>query len=167
MTRPWLYRITRIVGEVSWWVFVVAVLLGEATAAGPMTSSLVDRQGCVPGDSVQRLCLSTANSPDTLASHAMDPYVTAALALVVLAALIEAVVAGRLVPGLVTVAAPILAAVMIIDTLHRNWWWQGGFAAAKTLAIIVAAIAIREVWAHVLAPGVTARDTDTSTSPEA
>lgn len=91
---------------------------------------------------------------------------TAALGLVVLAALTEAVVAGRLVPGLVTVAAPILAAVMIINTLHRNWWWQDGLAAAKSLSIIVTAIAIREVWARFLAPGIETRGSDTSTAPE-
>lgn len=136
-------------------MFVVAVLLGEATAALPVVSVLPTRDEYATADgSPLEVSTSVAVGMEAVPAGVMVSYAMAALGLVVLATVIEAVLVGRLVLGLITVAAPILAALLIIDTLNRIQWWVSAIAAGQTLALIAIGLAIREVWARFLAPGI-------------
>ncbi|MGW2660796.1 hypothetical protein ACWCW7_07500 [Nocardia tengchongensis] len=153
MTRLGLFQIARVVGQVAWWVFIAAVLLATATAAEPVNPSPADTSDCGTSESVViASCVYVVVPRQSWASYAMTPYATAAFVLVLLVAVTEAVVAGRMVPGLITIAAPVASALIILNTLTRTRWWYGTPDAAQTAALIVIAIAIREVWVHHFAP---------------
>ncbi|MFB7718775.1 hypothetical protein [Nocardia sp. NPDC056100] len=152
MTRGRLFRIARITGHLGWWTFVVAVLLGTAMSAA--ADIPIGRKECSPGDSVLRVCLSVTESAGPPGAGAMAGYATVALGVVVVAAIIEAVVVGERVAGVVTVTVPIVAAALMIKVLNGTGWWSDSSGSVRTVAIVVAAIAAREVWAFGFAPGI-------------
>ncbi|MGW2660795.1 hypothetical protein ACWCW7_07495 [Nocardia tengchongensis] len=154
MTRLDYYRIARATSHIAWWTFVTTVLLvGATAAAGPVTSTARDHFDCGPRPPARMtVCLWAVSRGDYFGLSAMLPVATTAFVLLLLAAITEALIIGRLVPGLITTATPILAALIIITTLKRIDWWSDAATSARALTFIVAAIAIREVWANRLAP---------------
>ncbi|MGW2660793.1 hypothetical protein ACWCW7_07485 [Nocardia tengchongensis] len=159
--------IARGAGQIAWWVFLIALLLAQATAAaGPATSPTVEPFDCDRGESVYTICVTTVRHGESWASDVMTPYGRAAFILVLLAAVAEAVAVGRLVPGLITIAVPIVSALIILNTLTRTKWWYDTPDTAQTVALIVVAIAIREVWTHILAPRITNRDIEPPAAPQ-
>ncbi|MGK9269571.1 hypothetical protein KXR83_01085 [Williamsia muralis] len=74
-----------------------------------------------------------------------------AFAVVIIAAVIEAITSRQLVPGIVTVAAPcvafgllLLATPGVLDSVR--------FGTMQTLGVVLVAVAVREVWARGFAP---------------
>ncbi|MGV0773210.1 hypothetical protein [Mycobacterium syngnathidarum] len=169
--RPLTARISRITGHVSWWVFVVARLMSELglTVGGGMPRRYAD----FTGDSLFGSGLGhddygwTAYTPltDRPPSAPADPFFTAnliaavaviALAVTVVAALVEAVVERRWLVGAGTVLAPILGAAIILTALYERAGFLGGahfdLSPLLVFLLVLLGVAVREVWSRALAP---------------
>lgn len=77
-----------------------------------------------------------------------------AFCLLVLAALVEAVAAGRVLPGITTIAIPFATATLIWYALPRGHE-TFTLAPIPALFVILMAVAIRELWERRFAPTVT------------
>lgn len=158
MTRHRTFTAARNTGHIAWWVFVVATLFaGGVTWLGlgeeaPFSTRTTGWTSYTP---LTDYPVSIAN----LAGPApyewwTEPEVFAALAfaVVVLAAAVEAIAVRQLVPGVVTIAAPLVALVILIFVTPTVFT---SFELTKipTMALVLLAVAVREVWARRFAPG--------------
>ncbi|MYR08552.1 hypothetical protein GTV32_20565 [Gordonia sp. SID5947] len=161
MTRSTVLRSARITGHVGWWVFVVATLFaggitwwesnsriaasfahdGEWTAYTPLTS--IDAQ--VVGIAWQPMYTHWWQDPSW--------YALAAFVVVVIAALVDAATARRLVPGVITVAVPFVALGLFylatpgtIDGVELR--------TVLSMLLVLVGVGIREVWMRVGAPAI-------------
>lgn len=151
VSRP--YRAARIIGHLTWWVFVVALVAREssgATGARRYADYLsADDDGWsafTAFTSVHDIC----DDSNVLATTAFI-----ALVVCVLAAGVEAVLGRAWLPGIVTVSAPILGAVVVyIGAEARNGgvWQDVYLRPTLATALILVGVAVREVWARGFAP---------------
>ena len=161
MTRQRALSLARNTGHTAWWVFVVATLF-----AGGITWTSVSTYGNYIGvTSFTQQTGWTAYTPMTdssidfvdFDSSSYDPWTelellsAAAFFVVLVAAVVEALSARQMVPGIVTVAAPCVAFGMLLLAT------PGGvgtveFDATVTVAVVLIAVAVREVWARRFAP---------------
>ena len=148
----------RITGHVMWWVFAVAALF-----AGGITwwmeyvafdASFVD--GGLYGWTVYTP-ITGAGYVDLIGSSApewwQDPavYALAAFVLVVVAAIVDAFAARRLIAGIVTVVAPFAALALFV--LATPGGIDGVFLhPTVSLVLVLVGVAVREVWMRAGAP---------------
>lgn len=160
MTPHHVFSFARIVGHSAWWVFMVVTLF-----AGGVTWTGASRYlgATSTGWSGNSVAYRPIQSPVAIAnftgtsSFYDDPWTeleilsVIAISVVLIAAVIEAVSARQLLRGAGTIAAPcvafallLLATPGVLDNLHLG--------TTQTLALVLAAVAVREVWARGFAP---------------
>ena len=161
MNRYRVFSLTRITGHVSWWVFVVVTLFAGGITWTGASEYLGPASGT--GWSGNRQAYSEIKAPVAIAnftgtsSFEHDPWTqlevlsVIAFAVVIIAAVIEAVSSRQVVPGIVTVAAPcvafgllLLATPGVLDSVR--------FGTMQTLGVVLVAVAVRELWARRFAP---------------
>ncbi|MCG7634647.1 hypothetical protein MHN80_20245 [Gordonia McavH-238-E] len=160
MTRKRVLFTARTVGHVMWWVFVVAALFASGITWWMTEYVAVD------ASFVGRSYGWTIYTPTTVAGYVdlmrssgpewwQDPavYALAAFVAVVIAAIVDALAARRLIAGIITVAAPfvalglfVLATPGAVDEVYPH--------GTVSLVLILIGVAIREVWMRAIAPGV-------------
>ncbi|WP_030166547.1 MULTISPECIES: hypothetical protein [Actinomycetes] len=158
MTWHRVFPLAHITGHVAWWAFVVVTLFAGGvtwttsewgwTAYTPLTDPPVAIANFTGSSSFE------ANSwpgPGAEPWAELEVLSVAALIVVLLAAVAEALSVRRLVPGVVTVAAPcvafgllLLATPGVLDSVR--------FGTMQTLGLVLVAVAVREVWARRFAP---------------
>lgn len=159
--RYLIARVARVTGDVLWWVFVVARLISEMTSFG------LPRRYTDYGESIFGVGLGqgdfgwTAYEPltDQPPSTLADPFYSAniiatvaavALAVTVLAAVVEAVAVGRWPAGVATILTPAVGAGVILTALY----YRSGFAGELQLnlnvvfVLVLLGVAVREVWSR-------------------
>jgi hypothetical protein len=165
-TRTWLVnrwriaRIAHVTGHASWWVFVVGLLTAEKEMFG-----LPRRYADYTADSPFGTEFGwTAYTPVTDRSEIADFFYSTnciataaavALTVTVLAAVVEAVAAGRWAAGVGTVLAPVIGAAVIIGALQTSpGHFSGGVQLSPVLVfvLVLLGVAIREVWSRRFAP---------------
>lgn len=162
MSRHRVFSLARTTGHAAWWIFVVATLF-----AGGITWTGVSRYGNYIGatsftkeygwTAYTGLTDSPVGIADYLGSSSYDPWrdfelwSAIAFGAVLIAAVVEAISAREVLPGLVTVAAPCVAFGLlllvtpgVLDTV--------GFDTMATMAVVLIAVAVREIWARWFAP---------------
>lgn len=163
MTRHRVFSLARITGHAAWWVFMVATLF-----AGGITWTGIDRSFFEAGFEARSGVTYTGDYVYSdgdvlsyqfgdLASTSYDRWTElelwslVAFVVVLIAAVVEAISARRLLPGVVTVAAPcvafgllLLATPGVLDIVE--------FDTTLTMSVVLIAVAAREVWARRFAP---------------
>ncbi|OBB88036.1 hypothetical protein A5779_32355 [Mycolicibacterium peregrinum] len=166
--------VARVVGHVSWWIFVVARLMSELglTMGGGMPRRYADYSAdSIFGSGLGQADYGwTAYEPltDRPPSALADPFYSAniivtvsvaALAVTVIAALVEAVLGRRWLSGAGTVLAPIIGAAIILTALYERAGFLGGgqldLPPLLVFLLVLLGIATREVWSRALAPRLT------------
>jgi hypothetical protein len=157
MTRNRVFSVAHVTGHVAWWIFVVATLF-----AGGITWTGVGRY--VPYIPLPRgsgwIDIPLTDSPVYIANFASSSneqstdlrwWSLAAFIVVLIAAVVEAISARRMAAGVVTVVTPcvalglmLLATPGVLESVH--------FGTLQTLAVVLVAVAVREVWARRFAP---------------
>ncbi|MFE3100063.1 hypothetical protein ACFROC_00180 [Nocardia tengchongensis] len=140
MTRDRLFRFVHVTGHACWWIFVVATLWPETTRYGWTAYGLSEAPrryaDYQPSDG---FCMAT-------------PVAGLAFLVLIIAATVEAAAVGRLIPGLVTVFVPFSAAIVIWSVAPGGCGGHADTAVFPALAIVLLAVAAREVWARAFAP---------------
>lgn len=154
----------RVIGAISWWVFVVACLLGGTVPFG-MPSRYVDQQEsalAVATDSADfgwTAYVPMTGGPWLVSADAMVQanivwtITLAAVAIAVVAAVMEAATMGRWPAGVATVVTPICGASVIVTAMHFGAF--GGrvqLSPPVVLALVLFGVTIREVWSRAWAP---------------
>ena len=161
MTRHRVSSYARITGHSAWWVFMVATLF-----AGGITWTGVSRYGnyigatSFPKEYGWTAYTGLTDSPVGIANFAgssynpwSDPELWSAIAFgaVLIAAVVEAVSAREVLPGIVTVAAPCVAFGLLLlvtpGVLDRVQ-----LGTMTIIGVVLVAVAVREVWARRFAP---------------
>lgn len=161
MTWHRVFPLARITGHVAWWVFVVVTLFAGGITWTGASEYLGSASGTVWSEN--RQAYSEITAPVAIAnftgasSFEHDPWTqlevlsVTAFAVVLLAAVIEAIASRQVVPGIVTIAAPcaafgllLLATPGVLDSVR--------FGTMQTLGVVLIAVAVREVWARRFAP---------------
>ena len=160
MTRYRVFSLARITGHTAWWIFVVATLF-----AGGITWTGVSRYGNYKATSFTKEYGWTAytgltDAPVGIANFVgssydpwSDPELWSAIVfgVVLVAAVVEAISAREVLPGIVTVAAPCVAfGLLLLATPGVLDGIQLG--TTTTIGVVLVAVAVREVWARRLAP---------------
>ncbi|MFJ4654710.1 hypothetical protein ACIP5Y_25845 [Nocardia sp. NPDC088792] len=148
MTRYQVFRAAHIAGHALWWVFVVATML-----AGGITWFSDGEQDDFGWTAYTPLLDVPRRYTDYLPSDGFDQIDVMSLigfCLLVLATLVEAVTVRRLIAGIITVAVPFAAAVLIWCALPRGHW-NFHLEPLTALAVILVAVAIREIQERRLA----------------
>ncbi|VEG15999.1 Uncharacterised protein [Mycolicibacterium phlei] len=159
--RYLIARVARVTGHVLWWVFVVAQLISEMTSFGlPRRYADYDESifgvGLGQGDSGWAPYVLVTDGPP---SGLSDPFYNAniiatvaavALAVTMLAAVVEAVAVRRWRAGVATILTPVVGAGVILSALY----YRSGAALnlVAVLVLVLFGIGIREVWSRVWAP---------------
>lgn len=130
VTRDRLFGFVHVTGHVCWWIFVVATLFPATKSSGPPDN------GYIPSDG----------------SCTAGPVVFLAFMVLIIAAAVEAAAVGRLIPGLITVGTPFIAAIVIWSVLPGDCGGNADLGELSALAIVLLAVAAREIWARVFAP---------------
>lgn len=159
-------RIAHVTGHVSWWVFVVGLLIVEMETFGlPRRYADYAAADSLFGTGLGQSDFGwTAYTPltdgpliiDSITSANIVATVTVvALAVTVLAAVVDAVAVRRWPAGIGTVLAPVLGAAIILMALQtRSSHFGGGLQLNPILvfAVVLVGVAIREVWSRRFAP---------------
>jgi hypothetical protein len=162
MTRQRVLTLARITGHVGWWVFAVGTLF-----AGGITWLGVDQdyyqQFLPPSDGWTAYTPLTEGSVEGAGYIGVDVLYSydrwthgetmsaVAFAVVLIAAVTEAFSARRLWKGVATVAAPCVAlALLLIAT--PGTIDDSGLELGAAVALVLAAVAVREIWARGFAP---------------
>ncbi|MGW4530460.1 hypothetical protein ACWEOI_05880 [Nocardia sp. NPDC004340] len=138
MTRDRLFGFVHITGHVCWWVFVVATLWPAGadfswTGDADMPRRYADY---IPSDG---FCTAS-------------PIAVIAFLVLIIAAAVEAAAVGRLLPGLMTVGTPFVAAIVLWSVNPTGCGGHGTSAVLPALPTVLLAIALREIWARAFAP---------------
>ncbi len=154
MTRYQAFRGAHLAGHAFWWIFVVSTLL-----TGGITWLGAEGRDDFGWTAYSPLTSSPVRYSNFLPSHGFVPIDNVSLvafSLLVLSAIAEAVVVRRLFVGVVTVAVPFASLALIWFGLPRG---HSSFYPAPiiSLLVILAAVAMRELWEHRFAP-VVSRD---------
>ncbi|MEC3917910.1 hypothetical protein [Nocardia sp. CDC160] len=135
MTRYRTFRAAKLAGHAFWWLFLVSTLLSgnyDWTAHPGQPRRYADY---VPSDGFDPL----------------GPIQLAAFCLVILAAVVEAVAIRRPIAGVLTIVIPFVSAILIHLALPRGYT-NDTLAPIPALVLILAAVAIRELWERDFAP---------------
>lgn len=160
--RYLIARVARVTGDVLWWVFVVARLISEMTSFG-LPRRYADYDESIFGVGLGQGDFGwTAYEPltDQPPSALADPFYSAniiatvaavALAVSVLAAVVEAVAVRRWLAGLATILTPVVGAGVILAALY----YRSGVALnlVAVLVLVLFGVGVREVWSRAWAPG--------------
>ena len=162
MTRQRVFALARITGHAAWWVFVVTTLF-----AGGITWLGLDQdyyQPFIPPSDgwtaytpLSDETFEGAGYIDVDVLYSYDRWThgemlsASAFVVVLVAAVVEAVSAGRLRQGVVTVLAP-CAALGLLVIATPGTIDDSGLGLGAAVSLILAAVAIREVWARGFAP---------------
>ncbi|MCV7250149.1 hypothetical protein H7J07_18315 [Mycobacterium koreense] len=133
-------HISRVLGHIGWWVFVVGRLLAETAAGSGLPRRYADALPAGPPLSAATLLAGAA---------------LLALGVTVVAAIIDAVALDRRWLGAATVGAPILGAVLVLVALRGATSTPGTTSTAGWLgaaAGIGLGIALREGWSRAVVP---------------
>ncbi|OHU94627.1 hypothetical protein [Mycobacterium talmoniae] len=133
-------QVSRALGDVGWWVFIVGLLLGEPSAGAPLPRRYADP---APGG--------------FYIANAVTAAAWLALVTVVIAAVVNAVLLRRWWFGVATAAAPILGAAIVLFALHERAGSVGGSLQLGPLPaalLVLVGIAVREVWSRAVVPSV-------------
>ncbi|MCV7194147.1 hypothetical protein [Mycolicibacterium brumae] len=156
-------RIAHVSGDVAWWVFVVGALLSEVDGYyTPRRYADYDESifGVGLGQSdagwtgYEPLTDMASRSAAITVMDTLAVCTAIALAVTVIAAVVEAVTVGRWPAGVATVVTPIVGAAVILGALH----YRSGFADGLQLnmlvvfALVLLGVGVREVWSRVWAP---------------
>ncbi|WP_156045345.1 MULTISPECIES: hypothetical protein [Actinomycetes] len=167
MTRHHVFSLARTAGHAAWWVFIVATLFAGGITWTGIDRRFFDTEFCARSGPTNTgdLTLSSAYSDEDvfsdyygdLASTSFDRWTElelwslVAFVVVLVAAVVEAIAARQMLPGVVTVAAPcvafgllLLATPGVLDTVE--------FDTTLTMSVVLIAVAAREVWARRFAP---------------
>ncbi|HEY9312398.1 hypothetical protein [Williamsia sp.] len=164
MTSSRVFPFARITGHIAWWIFVVTTLFaGGITwtdAHNRFGDSYIDAS-FTAGSSGWIAYTPLTDSPIGIANFTGSPpydrwtdpafWSLLAFAVVLIAAVIEAISARRLLPGIVTVAAPCVALGLLVLATPGTLDSVALDTMAAMSAVLVA-VAIREVWARRFAP---------------
>lgn len=165
--RYLIARIAHVTGDAAWWVFVVTRLMAEMTSYG-----LPRRYADYSSGSLSMTVLNradrgwTAYTPLTdhlppglgdrfVAADTISACVIGALAVVIIAAVVEAIAIGRWPAGTGTIAAPVLGAAVILTALYERAGHP--FSGLQLNLVIVfvlvlVGVACRQVWSQAFAP---------------
>lgn len=153
MTRDRLVTAARNTGHVAWWIFVVATLF----AGGVTWLGLQDDEWFSARSSGWMAYTPLTDPPVAIANFTgpqpyewwTEPEVFAAIAfaVVVIAAVVEAVTIRRIGTGLMTIAAPLVALGILIVVTPRVFT-SFELATVPTMCVVLLAVAVREVWAR-------------------
>lgn len=163
-------RISHVTGDVAWWVFIVGRLMSElAWGFGGLPRRYAD----YGGDSLFGAGLGrgdygwTAYEPLTdkppsvltdtmLNANIVSVIAVVALAVTVIAAVVEAVAHRRWRTGVLTVVAPVVGAAIILAVLYERDGYLGGGGLDLPLlvvfALVLLGVGVREMWSRVWAP---------------
>lgn len=161
-------RLSHVTGHVSWWVFVVARLMSDL---GLMVGGMPRRYADYTADSIFGSGLGqtdygwTAYVPltDQPTSPPTDYFSTAniiatvtvvAVAVTVIAAVAEAIAAGRWPAGVLTILAPIAGAAIVLTALYARTGLAGDLQLnlVTVFVLVLLGVMVREVWSRVWAP---------------
>lgn len=133
-----MFRFVHVTGHACWWVFVVATLWPGTTRLGWTSDGEMPRRYAdyLPSEG---FCVTS-------------PIAAVAFLTLIIAAAVEAVAVGRLIPGLITVGTPLLAAILIWSVIPGACGGGSNLAVFPALLVVLLAIAIREIWARAFAP---------------
>ena len=164
MTSERVFPIARATGHIAWWIFVVTTLFAGGISWAGVGNRLDD--GFLDASFTARSSGWTAYTPLTdtpvgIANFSASPpydrwtdpefWSIVAFSVVLIAAVIEAISVRRTLPGVVTIAAPCVALGLLLlatpGTLDRV-----EFDTMTAMAVVLVAIAVREVWARRFAP---------------
>lgn len=158
-------RVARIVGDSSWWVFVVARLMAEMNSFG-IPRRYADYDEAIFGVGLGHSDFGwTAYEPltDQAPSPATDFFYSVnlvssvavfALVVTVIVAVVEAVAVGRWPAGVATILTPVAGAGVILTALYYRSGLAGGPQPSPTVVfvLVLLGVAIRETWSRVWAP---------------
>lgn len=158
-------RVARIVGDSSWWVFVVARLMAEINSFG-IPRRYADYDEAIFGVGLGHSDFGwTAYEPltDRAPSPVTDFFYSVnlvssvtivALVVTVIAAVVEAVAVGRWPAGVATILTPVAGAGVILTALYYRSGLAGGPqpSLAAVFVLVLLGVAIRETWSRVWAP---------------
>ncbi len=136
-----------------WWVFVVAVMF-PAISDGSGRSEVVYNGAYQPLTDTLNGSIVHVASNDYAPSDGFcigRPLAILAFALVVIAAVVEAVLMRRQTQGFITVAVPLFAGLAIWQVVPDPCGIRSSVT-VSSLAIILLAIAAREIWARYYTP---------------
>jgi hypothetical protein len=151
-----MFSLARIAGHSAWWAFVVATLF-----AGGITWTGLDRY--IPVIPLPRGSGWIDISPGStfmiadIAGSSYDPWSdpelwsAIAFAAVLIAAVLEAISAREVLPGIMTVAAPCIGWGLLLSTTP-GVFDSVRFNTMQAMAVVLLAVAVREVWARRFAP---------------
>lgn len=141
-------QITKWIGTASWWVFVVARLVGEM--GEPVAGTSRDFVGFlrVGGGWTAYTPLTDAvatRNVDTAAPNALMLISLIALAVTVAAGVVQAVLSRRLLVGVIAVAAPVVGGVLVLWALYHRTGAAGAvqLSSLSVFALILTAVAVR------------------------
>lgn len=153
MTRIQISRSAQITGHVAWWIFIVATLFaGGITWLGQGGEGMFSRRtfGWTAYTPLTDTTVGIANfTAPTPYEWWTEPEVFSAIAfaVVLIAAAAEAVAVGRVVAGVATVIAPVVAlGILLVTTPGVIDGWQLG--TMTTMGAVLLAVAVREIWAR-------------------
>lgn len=148
-------RVARVVGHVSWWVFVVARLMSDW---GLATGGMPRRYADYGWSAYEPL---TDRPPSGISEHFFNTNViatvaVAALAATVIAAVVEAILCRRWLLGAGTVLAPVTGAAIILTALYERAGYLGGgqlhLPLLTVFMLVLLGVAVREVWSRGVVP---------------
>jgi hypothetical protein len=157
--RRQIARAAGLVGDLAWWLFVVSSLIAGSvnwwSSFYPGSVSFTDsiRVYCIdtapPGSrSFETRCQTNTSGfgvGNLFADLAL--YSIIAIVVTVLAAAVQSWASGRLVPGLVNVAVPLIGYVLFLAATPGGFGGQW-MRPVVALAIIFVAVVLREMWAR-------------------
>ncbi|MBM7369463.1 hypothetical protein [Gordonia hydrophobica] len=152
-------RGVRALGHVCWWIFVVTRILPENPATGGMPRRYADYLPLTRGDHGWT-AYSPLASPGFVDLNILATASLIAFVVTVGAALVEAVLCRRWVPGILTVVAPVVggAIVAVGSAARYGGVWDGVWLRpALAAGIVLIGVAVREVWARGRAPAAARR----------
>ena len=162
MTRRRTLALARIIGHTAWWVFVVTTLFAGGitwlgidqdyyrpfipssdgwTAYTPLTDPAFDGAGYIDVDVLYSYERWTHG----------EMLSVSAFVVVLIAAVVEAISAQQLWRGVVTVLAPCVALGLLVIATPGTID-DSGLELGAAVSLILAAVAVREVWARGFAP---------------
>lgn len=159
-------RVARAAGGGAWLVFVVGVLMAEMNSFG-----LPRRYADYSSESIFGVGLGHSDfgwvgyepltdeppSPVTdffYSANLVASVAAVALAVTVIAAVVEAVTMGRWPAGIATIVTPVFGAALILTALHYRSGSVDGLQLNLILvfALVLIGVAARELWSRVFAP---------------
>ncbi|MGV0771775.1 hypothetical protein [Mycobacterium syngnathidarum] len=159
-------RIACGVGHVSWWVFVIGGLTAEMNSFGltrrytDCSSESIFGVGLGQSDVGWVACEPLTDQPpspmtDFFSSvNAVASVAAAAVAVTVIAAVVEAFAVSRWPAGVATILTPIFGSALILITLHYRHAAAGGpeLNIIAVFVLVLLGVAVREMWSRVWAP---------------